>query len=307
MKIFTLESSSSLVLDLIRGAQTQGLAWTDPALIDQDLPKGSRLLCWGTSEDTPVGALLWYPGPPKSEQAQLWALFSLDKATPPWKEILREMGPCYRLEWILPDGLQDFSPAYTQVLTLASTWGFRGVGLKNGYRKTKNAWISGREWELLAPWLEAPAAVPLGITVYTDGGCIGNPGKGAWAWFVLAGDREWSGTGGLKATTNNQMELQAVIEALIFIGKQEEWKRLPIRIHTDSQYVKNGITTWIHGWERNGWKTASKEPVKNKEFWQRLQELNTAYRPQWTWVKGHAGNRWNEACDQLVRQTMEGL
>ena len=144
------------------------------------------------------------------------------------------------------------------------------------------------------------------IKVYTDGGCIGNPGKGAWAYVLLLPGNEIRGSGGVSATTNNQMELSAVIEAL------EELQTLGTKpgqgvIHTDSQYVKNGITTWIYNWEKNGWRTANKEPVKNKEFWIRLKALSDVMKPSWTWVKGHAGNPMNELCDQLVRETMDKI
>lgn len=143
------------------------------------------------------------------------------------------------------------------------------------------------------------------LIVYTDGGCIGNPGKGAWAFIICDGAGETEGTGGEGLTTNNKMELQAVISALTLIQREKPGRA--IVVHTDSQYVKNGINEWIHTWERNGWKTAAKEPVKNKELWQTLQSLQKALRPQWKWVKGHAGNPLNERCDRLVRRTMDSL
>lgn len=145
------------------------------------------------------------------------------------------------------------------------------------------------------------------LTVYTDGGCIGNPGKGAWAYLVDDGAMRVEDTDGDPLTTNNKMELQAVIEALTAISKKPEWKERPIRIHTDSQYVRNGITAWIKTWSQNGWKTASKEPVKNQDLWMQLQKWDQALKPEWKWVKGHAGNPNNERCDQLVRRTMDQM
>lgn len=160
----------------------------------------------------------------------------------------------------------------------------------------------------VAPPAPAPAAPSNGLlTVYTDGGCIGNPGKGAWAYLVDDGVMRVEDTDGDPLTTNNKMELQAVIEALTAISRKEEWKGRPIRIHTDSQYVRNGITAWIKTWSANGWKTAAKEPVKNKELWIELQKWDQALHPEWKWVKGHAGNANNERCDQLVRRTMDQM
>ena len=145
------------------------------------------------------------------------------------------------------------------------------------------------------------------LSVYTDGGCIGNPGKGAWAYLVDDGSFRVEDTNGDPLTTNNQMELQAVIEALTAISGKSEWAGRPIRIHTDSQYVRNGITAWIKTWEANGWRTSGKEPVKNQDLWMQLQKWDQALKPEWKWVKGHAGNPNNERCDQLVRRTMEQM
>ena len=141
------------------------------------------------------------------------------------------------------------------------------------------------------------------ITIYTDGGCIGNPGVGAWA-YVLEADgvfiREASGYEA--ETTNNKMELTAVIEALK-TAKALGAKK--ITLYTDSQYVKNGITTWINKWKINGWRTANKAPVKNKEYWVALDELKNQVDVTFSWVKGHAGIPGNERCDALVGQTIE--
>lgn len=141
------------------------------------------------------------------------------------------------------------------------------------------------------------------MTIYTDGGCIGNPGVGAWA-YVLEQDGVFvkEDSGYHPATTNNRMELTAVIEALK-AAKTLGAKK--ITLHTDSQYVKNGITTWITRWKTNGWRTASKDPVKNKEYWVALDELRSRLDVTFFWVKGHAGIPGNERCDLLVGRTIE--
>jgi ribonuclease HI len=139
------------------------------------------------------------------------------------------------------------------------------------------------------------------IVIYSDGGCTGNPGPGGWAAVILFNGSEIHLSGGNAATTNNQMELTAVIKALEYLLEQK-WERVPIEIHTDSQYVQKGITQWIDGWIRKGWVTASKKPVKNRELWQILKGLDSELNPCWYWVKGHAGNTYNELCDQLVEQ-----
>ena len=141
------------------------------------------------------------------------------------------------------------------------------------------------------------------VLIHTDGGCIGNPGPGAWAFLLRSGGERWDGSGGEDLTTNNKMELTAVIKALEAVAKLPN-RPQRIEIRTDSQYVKNGITTWIRSWLANGWKTASKEPVKNQDLWERLHALNQEFQPRWAWVKGHAGNEDNEACDQLVQKTI---
>jgi len=160
-----------------------------------------------------------------------------------------------------------------------------------------------------APALDSTPISPTSgiLSVYTDGGCIGNPGKGAWAYLVDDGTLRVEDTDGDPLTTNNKMELQAVIEALMAISRKAEWKGRSIRIHTDSQYVRNGITAWIKTWSSNGWKTAAKEPVKNQDLWMQLQTWDQALKPEWKWVKGHAGNLNNERCDQLVRRTMDQM
>ena len=137
------------------------------------------------------------------------------------------------------------------------------------------------------------------IVIYTDGGCSGNPGPGGWAFVVsengeIRGDR----SGGDQSTTNNKMELTAVINALEYAKANGE---RDVVILTDSQYVKNGITVWIHSGKKNGWRTSSKAPVKNVEYWVTLDKLNDELNVDWQWVKGHAGIAGNEECDRLVR------
>jgi len=134
--------------------------------------------------------------------------------------------------------------------------------------------------------------------IYTDGGCTGNPGPGGWACVLLTADGEHHYSGGDASTTNNRMEMTAVITALKMVKEMN----LPLNadIYTDSQYVKNGLTTWIHGWIRNGWKTAAKKPVKNKELWIEMKALCDQFNLSWHWVKGHSGDQYNELCDQLV-------
>jgi ribonuclease HI len=153
------------------------------------------------------------------------------------------------------------------------------------------------------------------MKVFTDGGCWGNPGPGGWANIIEGRGAVRQDKGGEKATTNNRMELTAVIRALEFLieaqkGAEAAWKLEPgekIEIHTDSQYVQKGITEWIHGWMRNGWKTAGKDPVKNKELWQELWDLQGKLPLSWKWVKGHAGHPQNEACDALVQEAIGAL
>ncbi|MCV6547819.1 MAG: ribonuclease HI [Cohaesibacter sp.] len=138
------------------------------------------------------------------------------------------------------------------------------------------------------------------VTIYTDGACSGNPGPGGWGALLLYGEHEKELCGGEANTTNNRMELQAAIEALTALTRPCE-----IDLYTDSQYVKGGITGWIHGWKKNGWKTANKKPVKNSELWQALDEALKRHNVSWHWVKGHAGHEGNEHADALARRGME--
>lgn len=139
----------------------------------------------------------------------------------------------------------------------------------------------------------------MSIKIYTDGGCTGNPGPGGWGVVILHNDQEIKLSGGNESTTNNKMELTAVIKALEYVGKNFGFHN-EYAIYTDSQYVKNGITSWIINWEKNGWKTAAKKPVKNKEYWIELRTLTKLANISWHWVKGHSGDKYNDMCDDLV-------
>jgi len=145
------------------------------------------------------------------------------------------------------------------------------------------------------------------IQIYTDGGCSGNPGPGAWAYIILQGEARLSGSAAAPDTTNNRMELAAVIAALEQVARRPEWAALSLEILTDSEYVQKGITRWIRAWEANGWRTSSKQPVKNQDLWKRLRLLSSRYQMQWHWLAGHAGHPLNEECDRLVRQEIARL
>jgi len=138
------------------------------------------------------------------------------------------------------------------------------------------------------------------VVIYTDGACSGNPGRGGWGTVVLADGKEKQLSGGEKLTTNNRMELMAAIEGLEYVLEHAELAGRPVTMICDSQYVKNGIQSWIKSWKKNGWKTASQEPVKNKDLWLELDEAASKLSIEWRWVKGHAGNKYNEICDQLA-------
>jgi ribonuclease HI len=145
------------------------------------------------------------------------------------------------------------------------------------------------------------------VEIFTDGACSGNPGPGGWGTILRVkkaegGRRERELSGGDPATTNNRMELMAAIQGL------EALKR-PCRVHlfTDSTYVRDGVTKWIHGWKKNGWRTADKKPVKNVELWQRLDAARAPHQVDWIWVKGHSGHAENERADQLARDEIEKM
>lgn len=142
------------------------------------------------------------------------------------------------------------------------------------------------------------------LYAWTDGACSGNPGPGGWGVLMRAMEgasvlKERELNGGEADTTNNRMELLAAINALEALTRDTE-----ITITTDSAYVKNGVTGWIHGWKRNGWRTADKKPVKNVDLWQRLDEAQARHRVTWKWIKGHAGHAENERADELARAGM---
>ena len=140
------------------------------------------------------------------------------------------------------------------------------------------------------------------IKIYTDGACRGNPGPGGWGALILKDKEEIKLNGGQNDTTNNQMELTAVIKALDFFSESTE-----IEIFTDSKYVMDGITEYIKKWKVNGWKTASKKPVKNSDLWKQLDDLSTHHSIKWNWVKGHSGHRENDIADELANLGIDNL
>ena len=137
------------------------------------------------------------------------------------------------------------------------------------------------------------------IVIHTDGACSGNPGPGGWGAIIRDGDNIREMTGGEPATTNNRMELLAAISALESLSDGT-----PAELHTDSQYVKDGITKWLNNWKKNGWRTASKEPVKNVDLWKRLDVAAQRHQISWHWVRGHVGHDENERADELARKGM---
>ena len=137
------------------------------------------------------------------------------------------------------------------------------------------------------------------VTIYTDGACSGNPGKGGWGAILIYAKEKKYMSGSKQLTTNNQMELTATIEALKAILKPTN-----IALYTDSQYVKNGITSWIFNWKKNGWKTANKKPVANKDLWIELEKYVDFHSVNWFWVKGHSGDHYNEIADELAVKAM---
>ena len=137
------------------------------------------------------------------------------------------------------------------------------------------------------------------VTIYTDGACSGNPGKGGWGAILIYAKEKKYMSGSKQLTTNNQMELIATIEALKAILKPSN-----IALYTDSQYVKNGITSWIFNWKKNGWKTANKKPVANKDLWIELEKYVDFHSVNWFWVRGHSGDHYNEIADELAVKAM---
>lgn len=137
------------------------------------------------------------------------------------------------------------------------------------------------------------------VTIYTDGACSGNPGPGGWGAILISGTHRKELSGGEALTTNNRMELLAAISALEALKRSSH-----VDLHTDSEYVRNGISNWIHGWKKKGWKTAANKPVKNAELWQQLDTARHRHEVHWHWVKGHAGHPENERADELAREGM---
>ena len=140
------------------------------------------------------------------------------------------------------------------------------------------------------------------VVIYTDGACSGNPGPGGWGAILTFGQHEKELKGGEPHTTNNRMELMAAISALEALRKPSK-----VDLHTDSQYVQQGISAWIKGWKRNGWRTADKKPVKNVDLWQRLDAALAQHEVHWHWVKGHDGHEMNERADELARSAIADL
>ena len=142
------------------------------------------------------------------------------------------------------------------------------------------------------------------VTIYTDGGCIGNPGPGGWAAILLYGEHVRELSGRYRRTTNNRMELRAAIEALNTLKRP-----CAVDLYTDSQYVRDGITQWVAGWQRRGWMTADKKPVKNQDLWRQLLSAVERHAPaggvEWHWTRGHAGDRWNERADELANSAAQ--
>jgi ribonuclease HI len=140
------------------------------------------------------------------------------------------------------------------------------------------------------------------VDIWTDGACSGNPGPGGWGAVLRYGETEKELSGGEAATTNNRMELMAAIRALEALKG-----RVKVTLHTDSKYVMDGVTKWIHGWKKNGWKTADKKPVKNDDLWKRLDAAREKHDVTWKWVKGHADDVMNHRADDLARKAIESV
>ncbi|MAR72285.1 ribonuclease HI [Halomonas sp. DP1Y21-3] len=149
--------------------------------------------------------------------------------------------------------------------------------------------------------MTTPDSLPV-VTIYTDGGCRGNPGPGGWGALLESGDHRKSLKGAERDTTNNRMELTAAIMALKTLKRE-----CHVDLWTDSEYLRKGITEWIHGWIKRGWKTASRQPVKNADLWRELHDQTRRHQVSWHWVKGHSGHPGNEAADALVNEAIDEL
>ena len=148
------------------------------------------------------------------------------------------------------------------------------------------------------------------LKIYTDGGCSGNPGPGGWAYVIVQLSFQGENViaeklGAEKNTTNNRMELSAVIESLRALKTMNAPRQ--IAVYTDSQYVQKGITEWIHGWKRNSWRTSDKKPVKNQDLWVELDSIAGEFVINWQWVRGHAGNKYNERCDRMTQEAIASI
>jgi ribonuclease HI len=143
----------------------------------------------------------------------------------------------------------------------------------------------------------------MSIKVYTDGACRGNPGPGGWGVYIINGNQTEELYAGDRSTTNNKMEMQAAISALMHLKKTET----PIELFTDSNYLRQGITEWIYNWKKNNWRTSSKKPVANRELWIELDKLNSQMNVNWNWVKGHAGDPGNEKADELANKGADSV
>ena len=143
----------------------------------------------------------------------------------------------------------------------------------------------------------------MSIKVYTDGACKGNPGPGGWGVYIQSNEDEKELYGGNPETTNNQMEMQAALEALKYLKDED----MVIELYTDSNYLRQGITEWIHNWKKNNWKTAAKKPVANRDLWIEISDLNEKMTVEWNWVKGHAGDPGNERADELANMGAESV
>ena len=151
----------------------------------------------------------------------------------------------------------------------------------------------------------------MNLRIFTDGGCSGNPGPGGWAFVMVQETFQGEhviakNMGSEKETTNNRMELTAVIMALRALNKMGNTPR-QAAVYTDSQYVQKGISEWIHTWKRNAWRTSDKKPVKNKDLWTELDSIASEFKLKWEWIRGHAGNEYNEICDAMTRQAIASI